>query len=73
MHQLPRMNGMFDFIWIGSVELWGTQVELSWISCLTSQLTIFQSYMWRKAGESFKMKNLQWDLNPRPLDYEATV
>ena len=22
-------------------------VELSWISCLTSQLTIFQSYMWR--------------------------
>ena len=22
-------------------------VELSWIVCLTSQLTIFQSYMWR--------------------------
>ena len=22
-------------------------VELSWIGCLTSQLTIFQSYMWR--------------------------
>ena len=23
------------------------KVELSWIVCLTSQLTIFQSYMWR--------------------------
>ena len=23
------------------------RVELSWICCLTSQLTIFQSYMWR--------------------------
>ena len=22
-------------------------IELSWIGCLTSQLTIFQSYMWR--------------------------
>ena len=22
-------------------------IELSWIVCLTSQLTIFQSYMWR--------------------------
>ena len=28
-------------------DLTSDMAELSWIVCLTSQLTIFQSYMWR--------------------------
>ena len=32
-------------LWSAFVSI--TKNELSWIGCLTSQLTIFQSYMWR--------------------------
>ena len=44
-------------------------VELSWIGCLTSQLTIFQSYMWRHIDvQAVWRRSLTYGLAPNAID-----
>ena len=44
-------------------------LELSWIGCLTSQLTIFQSYMWRHIDVQADWKrSLTYGRAPNAID-----
>ena len=45
-----------------------TLVELSWIGCLTSQLTIFQSYMWRHIDVQADWRSWTYGRAPNAID-----
>ena len=68
---LTRQCQSFHLIWCCT---WRTQGQswvlhtlgLSWIGCLTSQLTIFQSYMWRHIDVQADWRRSSWTYGRAP-------